>query len=170
MSRGFSKLSERDRQKLILNLCYALCTLRSPEEVAKLITDLFTPQEVDVVAKRLRIAELLVNGSEYLAIKEELKVGNSTIARVNTWLNLAGDGFKMVFSRKKKPREEESESDIYDPYSWRNIKRRYTSSFWPQLLLEEIMKSSDENEKKKISEIIKRLDVKGKSHTLVYGS
>lgn len=160
MSRSFSRLDGRQRQDLILNLCYALCTLKSPEEVAKLITDLFTPQEVEVVAKRLRIAEMLVEGSDYLSIKNELKVGNATITRVNTWLNLAGDGFKMVFSRKKKPKAEESESEIYDPYSWRNVKRRYTSSFWPQLLLEEIMRSSDENEKKKIFEIMNRLNIK----------
>ena len=162
MSRGFSKISSEYRQKLILNLCYALSTLKSPEEVAKLITDLFTPQEVDMVSKRLRIAEMLTQGMDYFSIKEELKVGYSTIARVNTWLNLAGDGFKMVLLRKKKPQEIEDEMEKYDPYSWRNVKRRYTSSFWPQLLLEEIMKASDENEKKKIMGIIDRLKIKPK--------
>lgn len=163
-TRGSSKLSSKKRKELIVDLCRALAVLRSSEEVAEALTDLLSPKEVETIAKRLQIAELLVNGEDYEAIRRELKVGYSTIARVNTWLNLSGNGFKIMLSRKKKsPKDNRpSEEDIYDPYSWHNIKRRYSMNFWPQLLIEEFIRVADRKEKEKIRKIFENAEFKGR--------
>src|SRR3989344_4798794 len=120
-TKGSSKLSSSKRKELILNLCRALCVLESPKEVADAITDLLTPKEVETIAKRLQIAEMLIRGIDYKTMRGELKVGFSTIARVNTWLNISGEGFKTMISRKKSSPKQSSEEEIYDPLSWRNI-------------------------------------------------
>lgn len=84
-----------------------------------------------VQAKRLQIAGYLVKGDGYLLIRNELKVGFSTIARINTWLNLSGKGIKIILSRKKESPKPISDEKKYDPFSWHNVKRRYSLYFWP---------------------------------------
>jgi len=155
-----SKLAKKERQELILDLCRALCTLRKPEEAAEALTDLLSAKETETIAKRLKIAELLVKGNNYQTIRGALKVGYSTIARVNTWLNLSGEGFKILLTRKKHSPAAVSDEERYDPYSWHNIKRRYTLYFWPQLLLEELLRASDREEKQKIAKILEKLNLK----------
>ncbi len=159
-TRGSSKLTATKRKELVVNLCRALSVLKSPEEVAQALTDLLTPKEVETIAKRLQIAEYLVNGDDYLSIRTKLKVGLSTIARVNTWLNLSGEGFKIMLSRKKESPKKNSEQELYDPYSWTNIKRRYSLYFWPALLLDEVIKSSDRRQKERIQKIFEKLNIK----------
>lgn len=164
-TRGSSKLSQQERKELILNLCKGFSVLNSSKEVAEAITDLLTPKEVENIAKRLRIAELLVKGKSYEDIRALIKVGYSTIARINTWLNLSGEGFKLILSRKKESSKTADLDDRYDPYSWHNIKRRHTMYFWPELLIEELIKRSDKKEKEKINEIFGKLELKGRRFT-----
>lgn len=159
-TRGSSKLSSKKRKELVLDLCRAISALKSSEEVADALTDLLTPKEIETIAKRLQIAEYLVNGSDYDTIRRDLKVGYSTIARVNTWLNLSGQGYKIMLTRKKKSPRPKSEQELYDPYSWHNIKRRYSMHFWPLLVLEEFSQIADRKEKMKIEQIFEKLDIK----------
>src|SRR3989338_3148976 len=145
-TQGSSKLTSKKRKELVLNLCQSLCGLDSPEDMAEALIDLLTPKEVETVAKRLQIAEFLVRGLDYDAIRNDLRVGYSTIARVNTWLNLSGKGYKLMFTKKKRSPRQTSDEERYDPLSWQNFKRRYSLYFWPQLLLEELLRISSDNE------------------------
>jgi len=158
-TRGSSKLTSQERKELFLDLCRALSVLQTPKEVADALTDLLSAKEVETIAKRLQIAAYLVEGKDYQTIRSLLKVGFSTIARVNTWLNLSGEGFKIMLSRKKKPEKTDIE-DRFDPYSWHNIKRRYSMYFWPELLFEEFMKRADRKEKEKMQKIFEKMDLK----------
>jgi len=164
-TRGSSKLTSEKRKELILNLCSGLAVLNSPSEVADAITDLLTPKEVETIAKRLQIAEYLVAGKEYEFIRKSLSVGYSTIARVNTWLNLSGEGFRIMLSRKKPIKKDEKIDDRLDPYDWHNVKRRYSLYFWPQLLLEEFLKRADKKEKDKIKGIFDKIELKSRHFT-----
>lgn len=155
-----SKLSPTKRQELVLAFCQAILSLKNEEEAVKFLTDLLSPQEIEAFAKRLQIAELLLKGEQYTLIREKLKVGYSTIARVATWLGLSGEGFKIVLSRKKTPKKEVSLEEKYDPFSSYNFKRRYSQYYWPQLLLEKILQASDEKHKHKITIILQSMEVK----------
>lgn len=161
-TRGSSKLSSAERKQLMVDLCQGFSTLKSPDEVADALVDLLTPKEVETISKRLKIAEYLVEGKEYSYIRNILKVGFSTIARVNTWLNISGTGFKVIFSRKKKGKPQVTNEEKYDPFSWHNFKRRYSTHFWPQLLIEEIINASDTRQKKKIIGLFEKLQLKGR--------
>jgi len=161
-TKGSSKLTPTKRKKLILNLCRSLVVLKSSLEVADALTDLLTPKEIETISKRLMIAELLVKGRGYEHIREELKVGYSTIARVNDWLNLSGKGYKIMMTRKMKINEDDEE-EIHDPYSWKNYKRRHSLYFWPGLLLEELLNKSNKKEREKIMEVLETMEVKRKN-------
>ena len=158
--RRKSKLSSQKRQELVITFCQAIKCLHSDEEVAKFLTDLLTPQEIEMLAKRLHIAERLLENKDYENIRAELAVGYSTIARVATWLGLSGEGFKIVLSRIPKEHRKPNLEEMYDPYGSYNFKRRYSQYYWPQLLLEKILQASDESHKKKITTILQSMVVK----------
>lgn len=153
------KLNKKQRQELMLALCDAIVKMRNPEEAAKLISDLLSPQELEMIAKRLEIAKLLIEGHNYEYIRGVLKAGASTIARINTWLNLSGEGFKLAFTRRQKTKEVDYD-EIYDPHSWYNFKRRYSLYFGMELFLEELIKQSNKNQRNKIITILQSMEHK----------
>ena len=95
------KLSKKERQNLLIALCEALTSIKKKEEAAQFLADLLSPQELEMLAKRLEIAKLLIDGDTYATICGKLKVSHNTIARVNAWLTLSGSGFRLVIERTR---------------------------------------------------------------------
>jgi len=77
----------RDAKALTDDLCAALLTPRSREEMARLLTDLCTPSEVRTLAERWHFARLL-DGTDlsYRDIHEATGVSTTTIVRVARFL------------------------------------------------------------------------------------
>ena len=77
----------RDANVLKADLCAALMTPRSQEEMARLLTDLCTPAEIRTLAERWHVARLL-DGSNlsYREIHEATGVSTTTIVRVARFL------------------------------------------------------------------------------------
>lgn len=157
------KLTKKERQDLLIALCEALISIKKNEEAAQFLTDLLSPQELEMLAKRLEIAKCLINGDTYDIIRGKLKVSHNTIARVNAWLTLSGSGFRLVIARTKnkgKKIYEHTFEEKYDPQSWYNLKRRYSLHFLPELLIEEIIKRSDRKERDKLDAILDSIESK----------
>src|SRR3989338_7483727 len=127
-----ARLSRVDSQELFIEFCHYLSELHTPQEIAAAIGDLLTAQEVTMVAKRLKIAIFLIEGSNYAFIRSRLKVGNSTIARINLWLREAGEGFRMLYERGRKYRGKHRPPSAAER-EWRRFRRRYQLYFWPQI-------------------------------------
>lgn len=153
----YNKLLKKDKDKLLIALCEAICSVKDSQEAAKLLTDLLSPAEIEIIAKRLEIAKLLTQGKTYGQIRDQIKVGFSTIARVNTWLNLAGEGFKIAISRAKKVSSETPIEDKLNPYSWYNMGRRYPTRVWPLLAIERFLEVANKNEKSKLEKILESM-------------
>jgi TrpR-related protein YerC/YecD len=77
----------RDRAVLTDDLCAALLAPSSPEEMCRLLTDLFTPAEIRTLAERWHVARLL-DGTElsYREIHDATGVSTTTIVRVARFL------------------------------------------------------------------------------------
>jgi TrpR-related protein YerC/YecD len=77
----------RDGDALVQDLCRALLTPRTPEEMARLLTDLCTPQEIRTLAERWHVARLL-DGTDlsYRDIHDATGVSTTTIVRVARFL------------------------------------------------------------------------------------
>lgn len=145
------KLNKQDRTALFIKLAKALALLHSPIEMAQLLRDLLSETEVLMLARRLQIAELLVDGLTYDQIRSKLKAGATTIAKVQTWLDLYGEGYRTVIKRteKKKPTNTSDEN-------FSTLKRKYPMYFWPELLLKEIVKAANDREKQKLLKIVEQ--------------
>jgi TrpR-related protein YerC/YecD len=158
----YSHIPKEIQQELLTDFCEALLTIKTPEEAVKFLTDLLTKSEVIMLAKRIKIAKLLIEGKDYKTIEGRLKVSHSTIAKVAAWLVESGEGFRLITERTKKEKPKPPTSWDYAMGEWKSFKRRYPTMFWPQLLIEEIIESANKKQREKIRRAIEKLDHKSK--------
>ena len=94
----------RDSQKLNADLCEALLTPGSREEMARLLTDLCTPAEIRTLAERWHVARLLDgSGLSYRDIHEATGVSTTTIVRVARFLRQEPhQGYREAIDRMEK--------------------------------------------------------------------
>jgi len=156
----FNRLSKSEKQRLLIALCQAVSSVKNSKEAAQVLTDLLTPSEIEMVAKRLEIAKLLIQGKTYDQIRAKINAGYSTIGRINTWLNLSGEGFKITVSRMKNEEKQTAFEEKLDPFSWSNIGRRYPTRIWPLMAIEKFLKIAKKNEKSKLLSILQSMEDK----------
>ena len=94
-----SKLSKQEQEELLIDFCNAVSSIKDSKEAAQFLKDLLSPQEAEMLAKRMKIADLLLKGWKYKQIGEQLKVGEGTIARISEWLKFTGDGYRLIVKR-----------------------------------------------------------------------
>lgn len=97
--KRFDKLTPQEQEDLIFDLINAFALMRNPVDTALLMQDLLTENEVRNLAKRLRIAKLILTGSSVEEIVKELHCSRATVVKVRMWLNNAGEGLKKVIQR-----------------------------------------------------------------------
>lgn len=154
------KLSLSTQTALLQDFCEAFVNVHTLGEAIQFLSDLLTKRELTLLAKRLRVAKLLLQGKEYRAIEELLCTSHSTIAKVAAWLAESGEGFRLVTERAKNTTP--PASDFREASEWDKLKRRYPAMFWPQLLLEEVVKSARKRDRERITQAVQKLDHKSK--------
>lgn len=160
--KRLQKLSKKEQEDLIFDLVYALTKSQNLNEAALFLQDLLTKKEAEILSKRLRIAKLLIAGMTYKEISRQLYVSHGTVAKIAVWLAERGDGFRKIVERlPKKSVEEEKNMNFLD---WDKFKRRHTLYFWPELLLEEVIRNSNKRNKDRIRNVLKRLEEKSELH------
>ena len=82
------KLNKEDVEALFVEFAVAISSVKNSIEAANLIRDLLSEQEAIMLARRLQIARYLNDGLTYADIREEIKVSDPTISRVQTWLQI----------------------------------------------------------------------------------
>ena len=95
--------SSRLQSERVDALAKAFLALENEEDCYRLFEDLFTIREVQDLAQRLEVAQLLSRKATYTEIVEKTGVSTATIGRVNRALNYGAGGYQLVL---KKLREE----------------------------------------------------------------
>lgn len=155
-------------QQLLVELCRALAAMRSPNEMAHLIADLLGPEELTMIAKRLAVARQLITGVTYQHIEATLHVSHSTVARVNLWLRRAGEGYRLAVQRTKSaavkpPRRLWRDGE---PELLTTLKRRLPLTFWPYLLLQEIVEGASVRQRNRLQAMLRTLARSGQKPAL----
>ncbi|MDP4001405.1 MAG: Trp family transcriptional regulator [bacterium] len=151
-----NKLTKSQQEELFIKLARAVTLLSTPVEGAEFLKDLLSESEVVMLARRLQIAELLIDGLTYEEIRERLGVGWNTIAKVQTWLGLYGQGYRKVINRiSKKKTELDKSNELF-----KELRYKYPAYFWPQLLLEEVVKTANKREKHRLLNVVEKLQEK----------
>ena len=94
------------------DLYEAFAVLETPDEAAKFLQDLCTPQELVAIAQRYQIAKLLAEDCRYSEIVERTGTSTATISRVNRSLSMVSyGGYAIVFDRLKQKKAAETSDD-----------------------------------------------------------
>lgn len=91
----------RDLDVITSELCDALLTARSREEMRRLLFDLCTPAEIRTIAERWHVARLLDETDlPYRDIHERTGVSTTTIVRVSRFLKQEPhQGYRLALDR-----------------------------------------------------------------------
>lgn len=103
--KRLDKFSKDEQEDLVFDLINAFSLVNNPYDSALLLQDLLTEGEVRNLAKRLRVAKLILEGKKQEEIVKELHCSFATIAKVSIWLGNAGEGFKKVIKKLPQRRE-----------------------------------------------------------------
>jgi TrpR-related protein YerC/YecD len=150
-----SIITKEEREELVFRFCQVLTQIKTAEEAASFITDLLSKCEAEMLAKRIKAAELLLEGKSYEEISKKLKMSGGTIARVSEWLKTYGEGYRLMIKRIKKIPEIKVEKPRLS-----EIKRIYPQYYWPEILLKEIVYSASKRQKNKLRKILDQLEDK----------
>ena len=88
------------------DLFATIAALRTPKEVQAFLRDLCTRAELDAMAHRWQVAQLLEEGLPYLEVAQRAHASTTTVTRVAQWLRNGEGGYRLALSRrttKRKP-------------------------------------------------------------------
>lgn len=127
------------------NFWGVITLLESKDQVKDFLKDLLTHTEMKMLAKRIQIAKMLLEGYDYRSIRNYVKVTDPTIARISNILEIAGDGLKTAIRELQKI---EAEIDKERMRSTPNLKKKYPMYFLPELAAEALGKEIKKRKKK----------------------
>lgn len=156
MPQQITKLSKKEVDKILYQLCLALSEIKDPNEAAEFLRDLLSYKESEMIAKRLKIAELLIKDYTYKNIEEVLKVSATTIARVHEWLQISGEGYQKAIERTNEKTKSTTQNIEFE--NWGTLKKKFPTYYWPEILLENIVVSANKRQRAQINAVIKKLD------------
>ena len=82
----------------------AIASMKTPEETGHLLRDLCTISELDALAHRWQVAQLLDEGLPYLEVAKRAQASTTTVTRVAQWLRRGEGGYALALRRRKKQR------------------------------------------------------------------
>jgi TrpR-related protein YerC/YecD len=78
--------------------------MRTPEEVEHFLRDLCTISELDAMAHRWQVAQLLDEGLPYLEVAKRAHASTTTVTRVAQWLRRGEGGYALALKRRRRQR------------------------------------------------------------------
>ena len=90
----------------IRDLGEAIASLRSAEEAGRFLRDLCTLSELEAMAHRWEVAQLLEEGLPYLEISRRTHASTTTVTRVAHWLRYGEGGYRLVLDRLRRRRKQ----------------------------------------------------------------
>jgi TrpR-related protein YerC/YecD len=83
-------------------LFQAIASMKTPEEAGRLLRDLCTVSELDAMAHRWQVAQLLDEGLPYLEVAKRAHASTTTVTRVSQWLRRGEGGYALALRRRKR--------------------------------------------------------------------
>lgn len=94
-------IDPRLRSPQVDRLFEAVLKLENVDECYRLFSDLCTVGEIQAMAQRLQVAELLDRGATYDEVVKETGMSTATVSRVKKFLLWGADGYRLVLDRFK---------------------------------------------------------------------
>lgn len=98
-------MNSKIKSKFTDNLFRCILCMHTVEECYQLFEDLCTVHEIQAIAQRMAVAQMLEEKRTYIDIAEKTGASTATISRVNRALNYGTDGYKLAIDRLKEIEE-----------------------------------------------------------------
>ena len=92
-------VNQKIRSKFADRLFEYVLTMETVEDCYRLFEDLCTVHEINAIAQRMAVAEMLERKCTYVEIAEKTGASTATISRVNRALIYGTDGYKLAIYR-----------------------------------------------------------------------
>lgn len=92
----------RERNKLLGEFWTTISLLETVDEIKNFLKDLLSETEAVMLARRLKIAQLIYAGWSYERIEKSLHTSPATIASVHSWLDGGFGGYISGIIRLKR--------------------------------------------------------------------
>lgn len=125
------EIDKNKKREAIGDLIEAIERLKNKNETVNFLFGLLTPSEILMIARRIQIANLLIEDKSYYEIMKELKASSHNIQRVDRWLNNCDEktSLRLKLIVKKKWKKKETAD-----YSYKSLLNRYPAHrFWAEL-------------------------------------
>lgn len=86
------------------DLVGALLSLRTEDECRRFLRDLCSLAELEALAHRWQIAQLVDQGLPYLDVAERVPASTATVTRVAQWLRHGTGGYRTALDRRRRGR------------------------------------------------------------------
>ena len=80
----------------------AIASLKTRQEVERFFRDLCTRSELEAMAHRWEVAQLLDEGLPYVEVAKRAHASTTTVTRVSQWLRNGEGGYQLALKRRKK--------------------------------------------------------------------
>lgn len=127
-------LSRKELSDFFEEFWTMVASLETKDEVRNFFRDLLSETEALMLARRIRIAKLLLKGISYEDITKAIHASEGTIAQVHRWLQSGFGGYKasiphleQILEKRGEARKKKREQAV--PYSFAWLKRRYPLHF-----------------------------------------
>ena len=115
-----NSISPKERYKIIGEFLEIVTQLKNRNEVSDFLIGLLTPSESLMLARRIQIAKLIIQGKSYESIRRELGVSYQTINSVEKWLS--EEKYREILERRFKDKDSDRS---YNKYSRRGLLDKY---------------------------------------------
>lgn len=93
------QLDKKEKEQLLDNLFEAIKHLKSKQDIVDFFRDLLTESEAIMLARRVQIAQMILDNKSFYDIKTELGASFDTINSVKRFVEYGSDGYKKVIER-----------------------------------------------------------------------
>ena len=131
MKKKLDELSKEEKMLTLDMLYTAASVVKGRDEMKLFLRDLLTPSERIMLGRRIWIARLLLAKEKHIEIARKLRVGLSTIWRVERWLHDQYPGYEQALKRVEKEMDKRAIwREIKDnPLSYAALKKKYPLHF-----------------------------------------
>lgn len=98
-ARGEYNMNPKIKNEMTDKLFKCILTMETLDECYKFFDDLCTVHEIQAIAQRMAVAEMLIEKRTYMEVAEKTGASTATISRVNRSLNYGNDGYRMTLER-----------------------------------------------------------------------
>ena len=124
--RKVYEVDKAERYQMLNDFYEMIASIKNSKDAANFVRDVLTPSESLMITRRIAIAKMLLGGSSFEDIRQNLKVGYNTINNVNRWLFT---GFGGYLNEIKKGKNKTERKRSIPTTEWQRIKKSYPAHF-----------------------------------------